>query len=204
MAYLNGRLPGAVLGNIAQGRLRKDAAKAFNAMNMESEARFGVTLHPTGSMSSYRTLAQQQYLWNLYIAGRGNLAARPGTSNHGWGLAIDLATQQMRQIVDQIGEPYGFAKKWSDASSEWWHIKFRTGVWKPNHRPYGLRPLGKGARGFDVLALKQDMWRRGLRGYSRFSPTLGPSVVEAIKRFQRNHNLKDDGVVGSKTWHLLR
>jgi hypothetical protein len=53
-------------------------------------------------------------------------AAVPGTSNHGLGLAVDVP-QSTRTIIDQIGEPFGWAKKWSDAPQEPWHIKYRTG-----------------------------------------------------------------------------
>lgn len=43
--------------------------------------------------SAFRTLARQNYFWNCYQTKRcnnGNLAARPGTSNHGVGKALDL------------------------------------------------------------------------------------------------------------------
>lgn len=133
----NGRLDPSTLNPIAQGRLRKDAAAAWNAMNVEARKR-GVELLPTGSMSSYRTYDQQVYLYNEYLAGRGSLAAVPGMSNHGWGLAVDVATQQMRSMIDRVGEPFGWAKKWSDAQSEWWHIKWREGSWKgPDPGPKG-------------------------------------------------------------------
>jgi hypothetical protein len=51
----------------------------------------------------------------------------PGTSNHGLGLAVDVP-QGTRSIIDQIGEPFGWAKKWSDAPQEPWHIKYRAGI----------------------------------------------------------------------------
>src|SRR3954471_7829853 len=108
MAYLNGRIPGAALGSIHRGHLITPAARAWNAMNMEAQGRFGTLMYPTGSMSSYRTLSQQQYLWNLYVSGRGNLAARPGSSNHGWGLAVDLASPGMRSVIDKMGSHYGW------------------------------------------------------------------------------------------------
>jgi hypothetical protein len=133
----NGNLPQSDLAPIAGGQLRKDAAAAWNTMNAEARSK-GIELRPTGSMSSYRTYQQQQYLYNLYQTGAGNLAAFPGTSNHGWGLAVDLATPEMRAMVDRIGSRYGWAKKWSDAQSEWWHIKWREGVWMgPDPGPTG-------------------------------------------------------------------
>ena len=123
----NGQLPSSDLAPIAGGRLRKDAAAGFNAMNQESREKYGVELRPTGPLSSYRDYAGQQQLWNAYQNGTGNLAAYPGTSNHGWGLAVDFATPQMRSIVDSIGAKYGWSKSWSDAPSEWWHILYQPG-----------------------------------------------------------------------------
>lgn len=202
MAFLNGRLPLSALGDIHQGKLRKDAARAWNAMNMEAQGRYGVTLTPTGSASSYRTLTQQQYLYNLYRSGRGNLAAVPGTSNHGWGLAVDLASQEMRRIVDSIGSKYGWAKKWSDAQSEWWHLKWRGGVWK-GQAPYGRRVLRRGSRGRDVLRLKKLMRRKGLKGFY-YTPIFDARTQAALKRWQSNHGLGADGIAGPKTWHKLQ
>jgi len=40
-------------------------------------------------VSGRRSYAEQQALWEAYLAG-GNLAARPGTSNHERGMAADL------------------------------------------------------------------------------------------------------------------
>jgi hypothetical protein len=210
MANLNGRLPGVALGNIVGGRLRKDAADAWNAMNAESVRKYGVTLRPTGGMSSYRTLAQQQYLWNLWRAGRGNLAAHPGTSNHGWGLAVDLATPQMRNIVDKIGAKYGYAKRWSDAPSEWWHIKWKPGkyaaVKESDHSPV----LHYKSKGPSVVKLKKLLYDKGYRNFSgktnsnRYIPYFGKYTEQVVKRFQREHGLIADGNVGAKTWATLR
>ena len=133
----NGQLPASSLAPIAQGQLRKDCAAAWNAMNVEARER-GLELYPTGSKSSYRSYAQQVELYALYLSGRGNLAAVPGTSNHGWGTAVDLATPQMRVMVDQIGAKYGWSKQWSDAQSEWWHILYQAGHWTgEDPGPYG-------------------------------------------------------------------
>lgn len=139
----NGQLPSSDLAPIAGGQLTKSAAAGYNAMNVESRKRYGVELRPTGSMSSYRTYAQQQYLYNLYLSGKGNLAAVPGTSNHGWGVAVDFATPQMRSIVDAIGAKYGWSKSWSDAPSEWWHIRYEAGHYNgpdPGPDGKGLKP----------------------------------------------------------------
>ena len=199
MAYSNGRLPNSAMSPIPGGRLRKDAAAAFNAMNKESERRYGVTLRPGGPQSSYRDLAGQNYFWNLYRSGRGNLAARPGTSNHGWGLAVDLGSRQMRWIVDQIGAKYGWAKRWSDGSSEWWHLKYRPGIWK------GTVPFKALRQGHQSARVKWVQRRLRAKGFASVKATgyFGVATTSAVKRFQKAHNLKSDGVVGKATWKEL-
>ena len=61
--------------------LRADAARAFErAVSQSNIPRVN---------SSFRTREQQEKLYALYLAGKGNLAAKPGTSKHEFGLAID-------------------------------------------------------------------------------------------------------------------
>lgn len=211
MAYQNGRLPRSALAPITQAvngeqaYLEKHAAHAFMAMNAESEAKFGVTIRVSSARVAYRSFADQEYFWHLYEIGAGALAAKPGTSNHGLGLAVDLATPQMRQIVDEIGEKYGWSKKWSDAPSEWWHVLYKHGVYD---HPYAIpRTLKPGTHGRAVKHLKRRLrahrvdrkgkWRKYHNGF------YGPSTVRAVKRFQRRHNLKADGIVGPTTWRKL-
>jgi hypothetical protein len=144
----NGRLPDSDLAPIAQGRLRKDAAAAWNTMNIEARSR-GLELVPTGSASSYRTYDQQVYFWNLYQSGQGALAARPGNSNHGWGLAVDTPDQRHWNMIQAIGAKYGYQKAWSDAPSEPWHVKYREGVWSGNDPG----PYGSGLTEEDIVAI---------------------------------------------------
>jgi len=54
---------------------------------INAAAQEGVTLRVT---SGFRTMSDQQRLWGDYQAGRGNLAARPGTSKHQAGIAVDF------------------------------------------------------------------------------------------------------------------
>lgn len=84
--YTNGNIPLNVLCPVAFAptqRLRCDAAEALVRLNAAYRADFGHDLKITGS---YRTLAEQI----TTRAAKGTMAAVPGTSNHGWGLAIDL------------------------------------------------------------------------------------------------------------------
>lgn len=145
MAYPNGRLPASELSPIPGGRLRKGApARSWLAMRYFIAKKTGgkVWLRPTGSMSSYRTLAQQQELWRRYMNGTGALAARPGTSNHGSATraAVDVPTPEMQAAVRRWGHLFGWGiaggKIHSDAPSEPWHctrwdnaMNARTRLW---------------------------------------------------------------------------
>ena len=84
--YPNGRIPTSLLCPLwgAPGMsLRADATAAFDLMSQEYAATFG---DPICVIDGYRSYDQQVSVKSA----RGSLAATPGTSNHGWGLAVDL------------------------------------------------------------------------------------------------------------------
>jgi len=74
---------------------------------------------------SYRTLSKQWEKWIDYQNG-GNLAAYPGTSNHGWAVAFDLSWSQDSDIAwaHHNAERFGFK---FDIPSESWHITYQGG-----------------------------------------------------------------------------
>ncbi len=100
------------------------AADSWNAMRDDSIANYGVDLYPNGPSSAYRTTAQQQELYDAYLAGTGAPANPPGTSSHELGIAVDLADPSMRSVVDQIGAYYGWA---GTIPAEWWHVAYGGG-----------------------------------------------------------------------------
>lgn len=189
----NGRMADSELSPIPGGRLRTDAAVAWNAMH-SAALHDGLDLRPRGPASSYRTLAQQEYFWDQYKNHGGNLAAEPGTSNHGWGLAVDVATQEMRGWIDNHGAPFGWQKQWSDAPSEWWHIRFRTGIWHP---PADTR-LREGSRGPSIWLLTHRLAVCGWISHSGFFYSHHVALVVAA--FQRHHHLPVNGITDDKTW----
>ncbi|SER37854.1 D-alanyl-D-alanine carboxypeptidase family protein [Actinokineospora terrae] len=83
--YPNGLIPLTALCPIGVGShaLRCDAAQGYQAMSAAFGTAFGRPLCVT---DSYRAYAAQVQLYAVKPA----LAAVPGTSNHGWGLAVDL------------------------------------------------------------------------------------------------------------------
>lgn len=83
----NGQLPASALCRLpgsSDRKLRADAAVSFAAMSADYQRAMGSPLCLT---DGYRTLTQQQALARK----KPSLTARPGTSEHGWGLATDLA-----------------------------------------------------------------------------------------------------------------
>ncbi len=85
-AFPNGLIPAAALCPAwgAPGQLlRADAAAAFRLLSRQYAAQFGKPICVT---DSYRSLAGQVKVY----AEKPQLAARPGMSNHGWGIAVDL------------------------------------------------------------------------------------------------------------------
>ncbi len=139
----NGRLSASDLATIPGGRLRKDAAAAWLALRRKIGNEQGVWICPTSTRTAYRSFADQEYFWRLYQQG-GNLAARPGTSNHGWGMAVDVPQPAMKAALRAHGHDFGWGiaggRLSSDAPSEDWHSLFHTGVWKGHAEPEHVHP----------------------------------------------------------------
>lgn len=133
--YSNGKLPSSVLcqvpGARAGYRISCRALPDFTAMAAAYRAKFGLTLQVDhvnpSSVNCYRTYDQQVVLWNKYQSGTGAKAARPGASNHGWGLACDINmrrnggayyTSATYYWLRDNAAKYGFK---NDVSGEDWH-----------------------------------------------------------------------------------
>ena len=101
------------------------AADAWNAMRAEAMSTFGTDVYPGGPLSAYRTYEQQAELYRAFLAGYGEPANPPGTSSHELGTAVDVASPEMRWVVDQIGWKYGWGKV--HAPGEWWHVDYLGG-----------------------------------------------------------------------------
>jgi len=108
----------------ADNTMTKPTACAFARM-AAAAARAGLQMKIA---SGFRTLARQQYFWNCYKTKKcnnGNLAASPGTSNHGRGKALDLnsgarGSSMHRWLVANAGS-FGFR---ATVPSEPWHWEF--------------------------------------------------------------------------------
>jgi hypothetical protein len=166
MAHRNGEIPLAELAVIPGGHLRRDAAVAWKDMRAHIIRRGGPAIQPNGSISSYRDLAGQKRL-RTFWCGQGHCekAAVPGTSNHGWGLAVDaptLAQPWLRQVGPQF--------RWSDDEGkrvgEAWHFRY-VGGYEP--RPDPLRFLTSTERGWidELQRTKSPRRKRELKNRIR-------------------------------------
>jgi LAS superfamily LD-carboxypeptidase LdcB len=80
-------LPSALVNVNSRCRVYRPMAGPLLAM-LHAAARAGI---PLWTDSCYRTYQQQAAIRKGWCAeGRCNMAALPGTSNHGWGKAVDL------------------------------------------------------------------------------------------------------------------
>jgi Putative peptidoglycan binding domain/D-alanyl-D-alanine carboxypeptidase len=187
----NGRLSKSELASIPGGELAIAAAAAWNAPGGPADA----GLRPTGPRSSYRTFAEQEELWAAYKAG-GALAAQPGTSNHGLGIAIDVPEAWMQSWIREHGDAFGWQK--TEAMSESWHFNFVGGVDFPT-----FEEMKKGSHGKRVERLTKRLAFIHEPGGKAFlaesSEKFTEVVEEAVRRFQKAYKLEVDGVVGPKT-----
>lgn len=130
--FSNGLLPNWALCSLPGyngKKLRADAAKPFQQLNNAYAAHFGKTICIT---DAYRSLGAQQSVY----ARKPGMAAVPGTSNHGWGYALDLGCG-----VQDYGSPefnwmkahapeYGWVHpSWAEHSPfEPWHWEYEPGT----------------------------------------------------------------------------
>jgi LAS superfamily LD-carboxypeptidase LdcB len=140
----NGEIPDAFLEKLDFSgiKLERHAARKLNQMNVEFKAKFGQNIQMNGG---YRTFNTQNEIfdWPLFdIIGKGRklgtnggtAAAKPGTSQHGWGLAIDTSGMGDKgsakfDFLEQIGPKYGwFNPSWAKklgAGHEPWHREYK-------------------------------------------------------------------------------
>ncbi len=214
-SYPNGQIPLSALKPIAgSGYLEEHAAAAWNAMAVHILKETGVHIAPAGPDSSYRPYARQVY-WRNYWCGQGNCgnAAVPGTSNHGWGLAVDVVSYAI-PYVQKYGAPFGWQKQWSDASWEPWHFKYAPGHYSgpdpgPSYSGSGsvdhFPSLQKGDNGEAVRRMQRRLrkWNDGLKK-PEVDGGFGEATADALKQFQAVHGLVQDGRCGPKSWRQLR
>lgn len=170
-----------------QGAMRAESATvaAFKKVNKA----FGGKLKISSPYGAYRTRVMQQKMYDLFLSGRGSTAAKPGTSNHEGGKAVDVWNWSSFSTLQAVMKANGFTRD----TYEQWHYNF-TGV---PARKFSPRPAVKlGSKNSHVGALQ-----RALK--IKVDNVFGKNTFAKTKAFQKANGLVPDGVVGDKTWAKL-
>ncbi len=121
-AYGNGKIPSDALAKVGDTghKLWAPAAESLEKMLADAK-RDGVKIGITDSYRPYEEQVDLARRKGLYS--QGGLAAKPGTSEHGWGMAVDLdlngrALSWMRANA----EKYGFDE---NVPRESWHWAYK-------------------------------------------------------------------------------
>jgi hypothetical protein len=140
--------------------LRKDAAAAWEAMRRASLAERGTDLYPGGPISAYRSFADQVKMKNYWTGqGQPQKAAVPGTSNHGWGLAVDCGdgspavAERMFESVGAIGHRFGWSHDEGARVGEPWHFRYVGGFTAPD--PWATLTDRERRLARELIALRQ-------------------------------------------------
>lgn len=127
IAYKNGQPIGKLKLVSVAGKLVGEAVgRAFLAMQKAAQAA-GINLTLS---SGFRTMEEQERLYAAYLAGTGNLAAKPGYSNHQNGTAIDIGVRSSFQSPEYLwlsehARDFGFVNTGKDFSQpEPWHWEY--------------------------------------------------------------------------------
>ncbi|MFI5912974.1 D-alanyl-D-alanine carboxypeptidase family protein [Dactylosporangium sp. NPDC051541] len=118
----NGKIPENALERVGatNHRLWAPAATSLDALMRAARAQ-GVNI---GITDSYRPFAEQVDLVKRKgLYSQGGLAAKPGTSDHGWGMAVDLDLDAKAQAwMRANASRFGFAET---TPREPWHWAYR-------------------------------------------------------------------------------
>jgi len=129
--------------NINGKMVIKEVAGYVQAM-ISAASSDGTTVQVT---SGFRTMAEQQRLYDKYRAGTGNLAAEAGKSNHQNGIAIDFnVSSQNGRVFEWLTKnawKYGFIRT---VSRERWHWEY-WGNWEGQEKPEWAKHSQWGANG---------------------------------------------------------
>ncbi|MEV4405967.1 M15 family metallopeptidase [Actinoplanes sp. NPDC049598] len=121
-AYGNGKIPANALEQVGTTRhkLWAPAAQGLNDMIADAK-RDGVKI---GITDSYRPFEEQVDLARRKgLYSQGGLAAKPGTSEHGWGMATDLDLDSKAQAwMRKNADKYGFVE---NVPREPWHWAYK-------------------------------------------------------------------------------
>lgn len=194
----NGVFSDANTDPIPGGRLWPEAAAAWNDMRAAYITAGGhpADFVPAGPNSSARGLPFQRWAYDQYLHHGGNVAAVPGTSNHGWGIAVDVLTKAAAAWMYSHAGKFGWSWDEGKRVGEWWHFRY-VGGYKPKKDPLAGYPANE-ARWIREL----DKLRREKKDTGR-QRVLVRELRKSLARVERVAGPKSKGGDG-KGWTALR
>lgn len=241
----NGKLPGSIMLDTPgraggpEVRLVEPAARAWRAMTAAA-AKAGHVLKATSATDSYRPYADQERIFRnryttTYLAGRPTkrwqgriwyqlpntaVAAVPGTSNHGWALAVDIGEERDgdagTESIDQgtvnwlvaHADEFGFS---AELQSEPWHWRYFAGdaipaavlAYEANNDEGGIMALpAYGDKGEEVKYAQRRLFRLGYETAAidpktkkpvestRFDGVFGDALHAAVNKYRTDHGVE--------------
>lgn len=175
-------------------------------------------IEPEDLNEGHRTMAEQWHFWN----NQPPLAAypQPGAPHIKWNLAhhaIDAnsfngASQRLQAFYQSLGIPVSH-----NVPSEAWHMDVLSAatvraVAKAIKKKQGGKSYQRGDSSPAVRHIKEQLhhivdprtkevyFRPGQKKpHDGWGESFGDELITAVKEFQRDHKLRDDGVVGPRT-----
>lgn len=199
-------------------RVEVNVAAAFEKMRAAFKKQFGLDLLVS---SGTRTRAEQAELYRLYKAGKGNLAAAPGYSNHEEDgprgpRALDLRDSGRDAGVTRIGtvrsnwlaahaKEYGFTPAGHYFSKrEAWHYEFtgKLAAPAPAPAPSGLSKKGNPFGIPTAIGLQKIARLYGYRGKN--DDIWGAGSGEGFAQFLRqNWGYRGNRILGPDMWKAI-
>ena len=143
LTLTNGQLPSNVLGTTSNGvQVMIDTVDDLNKLAAAYQEEFKIPLHYSG----YRLYDTQIKLYEdpeKVMEDGTHLAARPGTSNHGWGLAIDINMKDKSGVSGFNSKIYLWLEK-NASKYNWYHPKWAQ---KPDGWPQVKKAPESGMKG---------------------------------------------------------
>ncbi|HEV2068932.1 MAG TPA: peptidoglycan-binding protein [Acidimicrobiales bacterium] len=170
--------------------------------------------------SGYRSSEKQRQLYECWKARKPGCAPAnpPGKSNHeavpngpAAGLAADLGPRSKMSAAHAAAAKY---KLRFPIANEPWHCQpqevlsthFTGDPFGGHHHGdsgYPGHPLRRNAKGPAVCRIQSRLRQLGHAIAEVPGCPFGPQTEAAVKAFQASRGLKDDGIVGPKTWTAL-
>lgn len=245
----NGKLPDRLLVPFMsaeqpidrQWRVHHQAFDNFTAFVAAAKHELNFDLVPIpGAPSAYRSYERQVDMFTQrYVKGGSNksktwngvtwglrpgnaMAATPGRSNHGLGLAIDFMhinhmpiRLDERRLLRPLGAPFSVI---DTVQSENWHWVAQNAAQvagpspeipelpavEPNPTNGEYRTLTFGDTGPDVQYAQTVLQQKaGQTVIKDADGRFGSNTLAGVQAFQRFFGLADDGLVGPRTWGLI-